>query len=79
MSQHVSLQEQIDEVRLVIVNRNAWLERRAVLISQGKTVPPDTGCTAATIAGLEAAVRTLEWMRDNADALRAVVRRGEAA
>ncbi|WP_342163042.1 hypothetical protein [Methylobacterium sp. SD21] len=65
MSERVGIEEQITELSLVIVNRKAWLQRREDLIQQGKKVPPDTGCTAATLPGLEAAVRTLEWVRDH--------------
>ncbi|MFC6792714.1 hypothetical protein ACFQE0_26040 [Methylobacterium komagatae] len=65
MSERVSIDEQISEVSLVIVNRKAWLGRREELTRQGKTLPPDTGCTAATLPGLEAALRTLEWVRDH--------------
>lgn len=79
MADRPSIQQQIDEVRLVIINRNAWLDRRAELITSGKKVPPDTGCTAATIPGLEAALRTLEWVRDHADELRAGARDEVAA
>lgn len=78
-SERPTTQQQIDEVRLVVVNRNAWLARRAEVIALGKSVPPDTGCTAATLPGLEAAVRTLEWVRDHADALREMAQVGDAA
>lgn len=65
-----SLQQQIDEVRLVVINRKAWLARRAELQRMGKTVPADTGCTAETIPGLEAAILSLEFLRDNYDEIR---------
>ena len=78
MADRVALDEQINEVRLVIVNRRAWLDRRESLIASGKKVPPDTGCTAATMPGLEAALRTLEWVRDHADSLRGQAQVGDA-
>lgn len=79
MAERIPIQAQIDEVLGCYVNRQAWLDRRAALIAQGKTVPPDTGCVLASQPGLDAAVRTLEWVRDNADALRAIRQPDEAA
>lgn len=79
MNERIAIAEQIQELGLVIINRRAWLQRRADLIAQGKRVPPDTGCTEATMPGLEAALRTLEWVRDHADTLRQQANDEEAA
>ena len=68
-----TLQQQIDEIEGVIVNREAWGERRSELQRAGKTVPPDTGCTAASLPGLRAAKTSLEFLRDNMDEIRTLL------
>ncbi|MBP1180011.1 hypothetical protein [Methylobacterium sp. PvR107] len=68
-----TLQQQIDEIQGVIVNRQAWIDRRTELQREGKTVPPDTGCTAASLPGLRAAMTSLEFLRDNMDEIRTLL------
>ena len=71
--EYPTLQQQVDEIRGVIVNREAWLNRRAEMISNGKSVPPDTGCTASSLPGLRAALTSLEFLRDNMDEIRTLL------
>lgn len=71
--EYPTLQQQIDEIEGVIVNRVAWVEHRAQLQRSGKAVPPDTGCTAASLPGLRAAKTSLEFLRDNMDEIRTLL------
>lgn len=71
--EYPTLQQQVDEIQGVIVNREAWLNRRAELQRSGKAVPADTGCTAASLPGLRAAMTSLEFLRDNMDEIRTLL------
>lgn len=65
-----TIEQQIREVEAVYLSREAQIRQRQSAISAGKTVPPDTGCITSSMPSLEAALRTLRWVRDHRDALR---------
>lgn len=72
-----TLQQQIDEVECCALTAEARARIKAQTLAGGRPYTPDTGCTASGAASLRAAVETLTWVRDHAEAIRAVVRGGE--
>jgi hypothetical protein len=71
-----TIDQQIREVEAVYLSREAQVRQRQAAISSGKSVPPDTGCITSSLPTLEAALRTLCWVRDHRDSLRAIATEG---
>jgi hypothetical protein len=74
MAERVTIEQQIREVEGIRLSREAQIRQRQAAINAGKAVPPDTGCITSSMPILEAALRTLCWVRDHADVLRTTVR-----
>ncbi|UMY19104.1 hypothetical protein MMB17_07345 [Methylobacterium organophilum] len=69
-----TIQQQIDEVRGCFVSIRSAVEAWQRAPERHRSV--ETGACRSKLGPLEAAVRTLEWVRDNAEQLR---QRSEAA
>lgn len=65
-----TIEQQIREVEAVYLSREAQVRQRLQAINSGRAVPPDTGCITSSLSTLEAALRTLRWVRDHRDELR---------
>lgn len=68
MSDRPNIQQQIDEVRTCLVSIKHAIEAWERVPE--KVRRPDTGCNRSKIEPLQAAVKTLEWVRDHSDAIR---------
>lgn len=67
MTEPVTIQQQIDEVQCCLVSIRSVLAAWERAPAKHRGV--ETGCCRSKIEPLQAAVRTLEWVRDHADAL----------
>lgn len=67
-----TIDQQIREVEAVYLSREAQVRQRNEAIRAGRQVPPDTGCITSSLPTLQAALRTLCWVRDHRSALLAV-------
>lgn len=74
MAERYSIQQQIDEVQCCLLSMEAAVRAWEQAPENRRAV--ETGCCRSKIEPLRAAVRTLEWVRDNAATLRS---RGGAA
>jgi hypothetical protein len=73
MTDRPSLQQQVDEVTACFLSRKAAVRQRRDAMSRGKPVPPDTGCNESGLPCMEAAIVSLEWLRDHQDIVREVI------
>jgi hypothetical protein len=65
-----TIDQQIREVEAVYLSRQAQVRQREAAIAAKRAVPPDTGCITSSLPTLEAALRTLCWVRDHRDELK---------
>jgi hypothetical protein len=68
MPERYTIQQQIEEVECCLLSIEAAV--RAWERAPESKRAAETGCCRSKIEPLRAALRTLEWVRDNADALR---------
>ena len=76
MTERVTIQQQIDEVRCCRLSMESAVA--AWRLAPAKHRGVETGCCQSKIEPLRQAERTLEWVRDNAEALRAGALSGAA-
>lgn len=67
-----TIEQQIREVEAVYLSREAQVRQRLEAVNSGRSVPPDTGCITSSLPTLDAALRTLRWVRDHRDELRGI-------
>lgn len=72
MSKKVSIDEQITALEIIIVNRRGFIHTLEGLVSKKKREPVELEIAERPLPGLEAALRTLKWVRDNKDAIKKV-------
>lgn len=65
-----TIEQQIREIEAVYLSREAQVRQRLQAINSGRSVPPDTGCITSSLPTLDAALRTLRWVRDHRNELR---------
>lgn len=74
-----TIEQQIREIEAVYLSREAQIRQRTAALNAGKNVPPDTGCIMSSLPLLEAALKTLCWVRDHRDAIRSAAAEGRGA
>lgn len=70
MPERPTIQQQINEVQCCLVSIRSAVAAWETASEKHRGV--ETGCCRSKIEPLQAAVRTLEWVRDHADTLRQV-------
>ena len=68
MDARPTIEQQIDEVRCCLLSMQSAVTAWERAPERHRSV--ETGCCRSKIEPLQAAVRTLEWVRDNAESLR---------
>ncbi len=73
-----TIEQQIREIEAVYLSREAQIRQRTAAINAGKNVPPDW-LHNISLPLLEAALKTLRWVRDHRDVIRSVATDGRSA
>ena len=71
MTERSTLQQQIDEVECCRLSIKSAVEAWQVAPEKRRGV--ETGCARSKLEPLQAAVRSLEWLRDHQDIVREVI------